>query len=330
MLFSAILTAGLVSSAAALAAPRRCRANSNYKGWSSMKHAFVFGDSYTTNGFNVSLTQPAPGNPLGNPPYPGWTAANGPNWPDFLTVKYNASEILTYNLAYGGATVSSSLVKPYQDTVLSLSKQVEDLFIPNYAFNGQWTSSDSVFGIFIGINDVGNSFYLGDDAVPILNKKIFAVYDGLVKELYNTGARNFVFLNVPPTDRSPLMIGQGADSAALIAKDLKAFNSAIASLAAGARKNYADTNVFTVDAWQAFTDVLNKPAAFPATAGYKNTTAYCEAYQNGTPAQDTLDPSCGIPVNQYFWLNSLHPTSPMHDVLAQKVAAQLKSGPNVC
>lgn len=52
--------------------------------------------------------------------------------------------------------------------------------------------------------------------------------------------------------------------------------------------------------------------------------------RSGTPALDTLDPSCGIPVNQYFWLNSLHPTSPMHDVLAQKVAAQLTGGPNVC
>jgi phospholipase/lecithinase/hemolysin len=186
---------------------------------------------------------------------------------------------LTYNLAYGGATVSSSLVTPYEPTVLSLSNQVEDLFIPTYAFNGQWTSSDSVFGIFIGINDAGNSYYLGPDKVPILNKKIFAVYDGLVKELYNTGARNFVFLNVPPTDRSPLMIGQGADAAALLASDLKAFNGAIASLAAVVKKNYAETNVFTVDAWQAFTDVLNKPTAFPATAGYKNTTAYCEAYQ---------------------------------------------------
>ncbi|KFY29797.1 hypothetical protein V493_02244 [Pseudogymnoascus sp. VKM F-4281 (FW-2241)] len=328
MLFPAILTAGLVSSAAASSTSHRCRANANYKGWGSMKHAFIFGDSYTTNGFNVSLTQPAPGNPLGNPPYPGWTAANGPNWPDFLTVKYNASEILTYNLAYGGATVSSSLVAPYQPTVLSLSDQVEDLFIPNYAFNGKWKSSDSVFGIFIGINDVGNSFYLGPDTVPILNKKIFAVYDGLVKELYNTGARNFVFLNVPPTDRSPLIIGQGAESAALLAKDLADFNGAIANLAAGVKKNYAGTNVFRVDAWQAFTDVLNRPAAFPATAGYKNTTEYCEAYQNGTPKQDTLDPSCGIPVNQYFWLNSLHPTSPMHDVLAEKVAKQLTRGPN--
>lgn len=28
------------------------------------------GDSYTTTGFNVSLSQPGPGNPLGNPTYP--------------------------------------------------------------------------------------------------------------------------------------------------------------------------------------------------------------------------------------------------------------------
>lgn len=51
---------------------------------------------------------------------------------------------------------------------------------------------------------------------------------------------------------------------------------------------------------------------------------------SGTPEIDTLVPSCGVPANQYFWLNSLHPTYPMHDVLAQKVAEQLKSGPNVC
>jgi phospholipase/lecithinase/hemolysin len=33
---------------------------------------------------------------------------------------------------------------------------------------------------------------------------------------------------------------------------------------------------------------------------------------------------CGVPVNQYFWLNSLHPTFPVHDVLAEKVAQMLK------
>lgn len=227
-------------------------------------------------------TQPAPGNPLGNPAYPGWTASNGPNWPDYLTVKYNSSELLTYNLAYGGATVASSLVAPWKPEVLSLADQVADLFIPHYAYNNQWTSSDSVFGIFMGINDVGNSYYYGPDATAILNKKIFDIYDGVVKQLYNAGARNFFFLNVPPTDRSPLMLGQGEWALTTIAADLKAFNDAVAELAAGVQKNYAGSNVFTVDAWQAFTDVLDNPKKYPATAGFKNTTAYCEAYQKYT------------------------------------------------
>ena len=29
---------------------------------------------------------------------------------------------------------------------------------------------------------------------------------------------------------------------------------------------------------------------------------------------------CAVPVNQYFWLNSLHPTYPMHDVVAEGVS----------
>jgi phospholipase/lecithinase/hemolysin len=51
---------------------------------------------------------------------------------------------------------------------------------------------------------------------------------------------------------------------------------------------------------------------------------------SGTPTTDYLNSTCGVPVNQYFWLNSLHPTYPMHDVLAQQVALQLTAGPNVC
>ena len=37
-----------------------------------------------------------------------------------------------------------------------------------------------------------------------------------------------------------------------------------------------------------------------------------------------------MPVNQYFWLNSLHPTYPIHDVVAEQVVKSLKAGPNVC
>jgi len=104
----------------------------------------------------------------------------------------------------------------------------------------------------------------------------------------------------------------------------------VAQMASQLKRTYEDVNVFLVDTNQIFSEVLDNPRAFAQTAGYRNTTAYCEAYMNGTPTMTYFDPSCGVPVNEYFWLNSLHPTYPMMDVLAQQVARRLEGGPNVC
>ncbi|KAF8867364.1 hypothetical protein BDZ45DRAFT_577131 [Acephala macrosclerotiorum] len=319
--------------AAALGHRSDCRATSNWPGWAGIKHAFIFGDSYTTTGFNTSLTQPTPTNPLGNPTYPGYTAANGPNWVDFLTVKYNASNLLTYNLAYGGATIDSSLVAPYLPTVSSVADQVENLWFPAYASkpsSAPWTSQDTLFAIFDGINDVGNSYSKGVPATTTLNGAIFAVYQGLVDQLYYAGARNFAFLNVPPVDRSPLTLANSAAEQATEKADIAAWNAAVISMAKSLKTEKPDVNVFTVDSNKYFTQVLDNPKSYPQTADIKNTTAYCTAYENGTPQPNTFNASCGIPVNQYFWLNSLHPTYPMQDVLAEAVADQLCLGPNVC
>ena len=64
--------------------------------------------------------------------------------------------------------------------------------------------------------------------------------------------------------------------------------------------------------------------SYPQTAGYLNTTEFCVAYENGTPEPDTFNETCGIPVNEYFWLNQLHPTYPMHDALAAQIALELE------
>lgn len=243
------------------------------------------GDSYTTTGFNHSLTAPSAVNPFGNPPYPGWTSANGPNWVGFLTTKYNASKLLTYNLAYGGATVDSELVKPYLPTVLSLKQQVYDEFVGTYVPSGlkaaspPWTSSDSLFAVWIGINDVGNSFFGGANVTGPLNAKIFDVYGKAVEELYASGARNFVFLNVPPTNRSPLLIGEGKENQELARVDILAFNGLIESLAADLKDRYKEVNVWVINTYDVFGEVLDEPATYPQTGGYKNTTGYCTAYQ---------------------------------------------------
>jgi hypothetical protein len=44
---------------------------------------------------------------------------------------------------------------------------------------------------------------------------------------------------------------------------------------------------------------------------------------SGTPKPDTFDAECGAKANEYFWLNTLHPTTPVHDALAYETARML-------
>ncbi|KAJ0158929.1 hypothetical protein CTA2_10616 [Colletotrichum tanaceti] len=334
---STLLTTGLLAVGASALDKRACTATAQWPGWSNIKHAFVFGDSYSQTGFNTSLEPPSPSNPLGNPSYPGWTSSNGPNWVDYLTVKHNASLLYTYNLASGGATVDAALVKPYADTVLTLKDQVQTLFASAYgsgrrAEQPAWGGADSVFAFWIGLNDIGNSYWNGPAATSALHARIVDVYRGLAAELYAAGARNFVWLTVPPVDRAPMLLqAESADAARALARGAVAdFNGRVADMARNATAAWEGANAWVVDANAVFNRALDDVGAFEATKGLKNTTGYCEAYENGTGAEDTLVESCTHRVNEYFWLNSLHPTYPIHDAVAETVGAALAAGPNVC
>ena len=73
---------------------------------------------------------------------------------------YNKSLILTYNFAYGGATIDANLVKPYTPSVKSLTDQVNQ-FLVTYADKptwAPWKSENTLFSVWIGINDVGGSW----------------------------------------------------------------------------------------------------------------------------------------------------------------------------
>lgn len=126
------------------------------------------GDSYTSTSFNPGGEQPNPGNPLGNPVYPGATSSDGPNYVDFLTTTYNHSYVQTYNFGFGGATIDYSIVpNPFGTIVQSFADQVEKEFLPLYANTSDvpWRSSNSLFTIFFGINDLGISYTAGNDAI---------------------------------------------------------------------------------------------------------------------------------------------------------------------
>ncbi|KAH3919065.1 hypothetical protein HBH56_028330 [Parastagonospora nodorum] len=307
----------------ALAAPYA--ANSSWSGWKNVKHLFVFGDSYTQTGFDAKAAQPSPSNPFGNPTFPGWTSSNGPNWVGFLTATYNQSTILTYNLASGGATVDSALVKPYAPTVVSVKEQVQTQFLPIYSSkpaSAPWTAESSLFAFFIGINDVGNSWYLNN---ATLYDAIFAEYAGLLDQVYDTGARNFLFLNVPPVNLSPLITEKADDGYATEyeGRVIADWNGRVANMTAQFKAKHAGVTAFVHDTNALFTQVIKDPKSVEQTVGYKNTTAFCKAYANGTPTWYTKDASCDYPVNEYLWLNDLHPTFPVHNATAASIVELL-------
>jgi hypothetical protein len=78
-----------------------------------------------------------------------------------LTSRYNITDTKVFNLAYGGATIDSKLVTPYEADVQSIVTQVGlfERYLAPKPTGAHWNSSNSLFAFWIGINDVGNSFY---------------------------------------------------------------------------------------------------------------------------------------------------------------------------
>jgi hypothetical protein len=206
---------------------------------------------------------------------------SGPNWVGFLSTAYNASALLTYNLAYGGATVDSALVTPYAPTVLSLKDQVQSEFLPTYGSHpasAPWTSSSSLFAFFIGINDVGNSWYR-DNATAIYDA-IFPTFTGLLEQIYDTGARNFLFLSTPPVNLSPLILNQNDNGYASEHEGRVIFewNQRLSAMATAFKEKHEGVTVFVHDTWGLYNAVIEDPASFEQTVGLKNVTGFCKAY----------------------------------------------------
>ncbi|KAG8926592.1 hypothetical protein FRC02_008793 [Tulasnella sp. 418] len=221
-----------------------------------VKYWFSFGDSYTQTGFDVNGTLTKDANPFGNHVYPGYTACGMvPNWIDYDTVKYNTSKVYTYNFAYGGATIDANLVPPYLPTVESLTDQVNSFLTtvgPKPA-STPWKSSNSIFSFFIGksmtleiagikvfLRYLGKTLprlYVNSISHSLTDKKLDA-YFALVQKVYDIGGRNFLFINVPGVNRSPLMLAQPETSQEGERVVIEGFNTKLAARAASFRASH--------------------------------------------------------------------------------------------
>jgi len=282
--------------------------------WNATQFLFTFGDSYTTDGFNISAGV--------NSPVPGFTSSNGPNWVEFLGGTYNVTNTKVFNLASGGATIDAKLVTPFEPTVLSIVDQVTQfnhILAPKPA-GAKWSGSNSLFAFWIGINDVGNSYSWTNITQSGFHRTLMTRLFGQVDSLYESGARNFLFLTVPPTNRAPLLIGAGAQAVSSITQALADYNSQLAQNVKQFQATHLGSTAQVFDSRPIFNTLLDNAATF----GFVNSTGYCEAYENGTPQMNTETAPCG-PVSTYFWLNTLHPLFTVHNILAKAIVTFLST-----
>ncbi|KAJ5514614.1 Lipase GDSL [Penicillium fimorum] len=287
-IISMIAGAGL-----AAAAPLQARATNSF--------FFTFGDSYSMTSFDVSGTQPAPGNPMGNPTLGTGTTGGGINWVGDLTTVNNASLVLSYNFAVGGASLDNSLVKT--NTAEDMVTQVAS-FETAYSkkpATAPWTSDNAVFGFWIGINDVG--WAASNSDASVLVPKIMAQYKTQAEKIYANGGRKFIFLNVPAVSRSPQIVNQGTAVAANHAKWLAAYNAALKSMVTEFIADNSGTKTVLYDTF-AF---MNKVLDAPATYGFNDATCIND---DGT--------SC-------VWWNDYHPGYAYHKLQAADMKNHMHS-----
>jgi len=174
------------------------------------------------------------------------------------------TQLLSYNLASGGATTDANLVTPFAPTVLSFVDQV-NLFNatlaskPSYA---PWTAADTLFGVWIGVNDVGNAWYKAE--WPTLSVQIIDQYFNQVQRLYNLGARKFVFLNVPPINRAPSNLGSDEWSQTTLKAAIQTYNNLIVARTALFNAANAGAQAQAIDIFTKFDLVLDNPTVYGA------------------------------------------------------------------
>ncbi|ROW17097.1 hypothetical protein VPNG_01397 [Cytospora leucostoma] len=257
------------------------------------------GDSYSQTGFDINGTKPSADDPLGNPTLPGWTASGGLNWVGFLVSEFNDSTLLSYNFAYGGATTAADLVAPYESSVLSFVDQVTEFSEsiaahPSYA---PWTAANTLVGVWIGVNDVGNIYYRSN-VTDILNAVITRYFEQ-IQIIYDAGARNFFLLSCPPINETPAMLAYSDDVRAQEASIITEYNDALASGLANFSSVNSGVTAKLIDTSIPFQTAIDNPTAY----GAPNATCY---NSDGT--------SC-------LWYNDYHPGIAINKLVAEEIAA---------
>ncbi|KAJ6551716.1 hypothetical protein B0H19DRAFT_1211301 [Mycena capillaripes] len=251
----------------------------NWKGCDALKFLVIFGASYCDVGYDYTNSPiPSHDQPLGVE-FPGATYAEvgEPNWVGHLITNYTSGSrdrLLVYNYAKGGSRVHN--VKNQIEVMFKRHIELK----PDWA---AWTAEDTLFITWVGINDAAWGSDHGHNLEMLFEAQ---------EMLYNSGARNFLFVNVPAINRSP---AKGNEP------NYVSWNTELKQAATLFAANHPDTTVMIYSSWDTFNALLDDPVA------------------HGFPAEDVRK------ANGSIWVDHLHPTSKVHDFIARDMSRFLSA-----
>ena len=264
-----------------------------------------FGDSLSDTGnifevssnpltsFLIQIFFPGLETPFPPPPYFNGRFTNGPVWlehaaSDLGLGSQDPSEVGGFNYAVGGATTfddGNIIIN------LILHDDVEDQV--NAYLSAHTPTGNELFIVEGGGNDLISG---GITDVTFSTGKL----ESFITALYRDGGRNFLVPNLPPLGQIPSKVGgpneDGLDLLSLM------FNQDLSAKLDHLEQTMAGIQIFRVDFYSRFLDVLADPGMF----GFTNTT---------DPAFDEASGTVVPNPEQYLFWDNIHPTAEAHRLL---------------
>lgn len=151
--------------------------------------------------------------------------------------------------------------------------------------------------LWIGINDIGDSAELDVDFPTYYDGLITTMFERAVKPVYQAGYKKWLFMNLPPLDRTPgnlVRVTGPLPNKTMIDE----WDSRLQYHASAFAEQYGDAAALVFDVNTFLNHVLNHPAEYNIT----NTTSYCPEYNQPLPITQY---GC-LPLDDYFWYNNGH------------------------
>ncbi|KAL8278647.1 hypothetical protein RQP46_008939 [Phenoliferia psychrophenolica] len=294
--------AALILSAAVWVAPVACL------DLGGVDFIFSFGDSWSATGWDPAR---------GLSPVVGQlveTSSGGNTWIQYLAASTNAPNTW-YDFAAYGAVLDNDIVRWNETQPPSVVEQVasfKQYFTPGSS-KVPWSSGDTLFTVFIGVNDVGATL-LSEQDFPPLVPKIFEQYQAQVGKLYAMGARRFLIMNVPPTENTPEVKSYGPAAVEAFATNITLFNAALSTFVGNIPSLYPGAVVTLFDTHALLTTILSDVAAFGLEPSVKD--EFCLLYSFIRDHPSIVLEYCKFPLSKYVWYDHYHPTFTIHKILA--------------